>query len=88
MPDYLYRCEQGHATTITASMSNIPTLVSCATCGAMAARRFVPLGVNWGGIAPHAEHTQAPWIKQHIAGVDQRRDNYLRKKSERKETNA
>jgi len=71
MPDYIYRCHNGHETEIPENMI-VPWRVVCLECGAAMLRKPQVIRVNWGGMPPSAGEIH-PHIKEIINDAPRRR---------------
>lgn len=82
MPDYIYRCVNGHETSVTEPMFAQSEII-CG-CGLAMWRKPQIVGVTWGGLPP-SRAGMSPVVQDMIDGADKRRDEYLRDKELRHE---
>ena len=71
MPDYIYRCFNGHETSVTESMLSKET--HYCYCGHVMKRKPQITAVNWNGLRPSQGFIH-PSIRQHIADSEQYRE--------------
>lgn len=74
MPEYVYRCFNGHEEIIARAMLDDSPVV-CLYCGLGMHRRPQTIRVNWNGLKPSAG-APAPAIQQHLQDIDRKRDRY------------
>lgn len=61
MPEYIYRCKEGHEVTVSHGMTEIVNVV-CSTCGGHMKRRPQPVRINWAGF----RYERSPEVKAHL----------------------
>lgn len=71
MPEYQYKDENGHVTTVTHRML-YSTGIVCTTCDAEMWRVPQPVLVTWGGLAPSAGDL-APDVQDIVNNADRNR---------------
>ena len=86
MPQYRYKCREGHEQTVTHSMVAEP-IVLCGECGAVMWRVPQAPLIVWNGLPPHMEHYIGPAAKELNNPNEQARlqDVYAAKKAARGE---
>lgn len=75
MPEYRYRCPNGHEQSITHPMS-WPGPVLCDTCGSVMQKRPQVLSVNWKGLRP-SKGEVGPIIRNLLDTAPRRRDEFM-----------
>lgn len=80
MPEYKYRCEDSHDTTVQQSMTE-DALTECPICGRHAWRVPQPVAVNWNGLPPSKGGID-PLAQRLIDTAPERRDEYERRHTE------
>lgn len=74
MPEYLYRCDQGHEQERRERMF-YGTAVMCPDCEQVMHRVPQRVAVTWGGLKPSDGELAGP-IQEHLASVDRNRDHF------------
>ena len=75
MPEYTYRCQEGHECLINEGMFS-KVAVMCQICGNKMWRKPQVPAINWNGLKP-SQGELAPAIQEMVDNEDENRDNYL-----------